>query len=347
MQHRFFRFFWEVNQPAGYCWVEVEASEPLIVDLPVDEPEELEEPCEVVPGPDIEVVPGPDIKVPLIGKSISDEQALSLSQTNPNKLMLVEYPPHGGSDQTDLRVRYDPLDDHTGLFRTFAETTVTPSSIKAFACNYGFQFEQNLEELGWFTLTVPEIYGEDTPIYGEPFGSWRNNILLMCEALSMWDMARQKDVRGLARYLQWRQGELLLRGDVRILEKEPTVIDSIRRSSHERIGFSEGDLIEPAKYVAGVFVNTEMDGQVSPGLLWDRTGFSHHLAILPQSLVGALWLQFARAIDGNRDYRACPNCGTWFEVGQGAASRARRFCSNKCRVAFSRKLQKQTVGENP
>ena len=261
--------------------------------------------------------------------------------------MLVEQSTNDSPGHADQRLRYDPLTDHTGLFRTFAETEATPEGVRRFASIYGFQYERDLDRLGWFRLTVPKLYGDNTAVYAEPFESWRDNILNVREVLLIWDLARQENTRELRRYLRWKEGELLLRSDVHELEGEYTVIDNIHRPTEQRIGFSQGDLLKPARYVAGTFVNTYLEGEVSPGLLWDRTDFSHHLTILPQSLVGALWLQFARAIDRDREYRACLNCGDWFEVGQGAASRARQFCSNKCRVAHSRKRRAQASGENP
>lgn len=32
------------------------------------------------------------------------------------------------------------------------------------------------------------------------------------------------------------------------------------------------------------------------------------------SLIGAMWLQFALAVDGNRKYRSCPECGEWWDA---------------------------------
>ena len=41
------------------------------------------------------------------------------------------------------------------------------------------------------------------------------------------------------------------------------------------------------------------------------------LKLVPGSLLGGLWLQFARAIEGNRVYRECRECGRWFEFMDG------------------------------
>jgi hypothetical protein len=36
-----------------------------------------------------------------------------------------------------------------------------------------------------------------------------------------------------------------------------------------------------------------------------------------RTLLGCMWLQFARAIGGDKSYRVCQNCKRWFEIGGG------------------------------
>ena len=36
-----------------------------------------------------------------------------------------------------------------------------------------------------------------------------------------------------------------------------------------------------------------------------------------RTLLGCMWLQFARAIGGEKSYRICQNCKRWFEIGGG------------------------------
>src|SRR5262249_32215996 len=56
------------------------------------------------------------------------------------------------------------------------------------------------------------------------------------------------------------------------------------------------------------------------------------LRFTPAALLDALWLQFACAIDGNKDYRQCQECKRWFELSPGIARADRLFCSNACRT---------------
>ena len=42
---------------------------------------------------------------------------------------------------------------------------------------------------------------------------------------------------------------------------------------------------------------------------------------VPKNLIGCLWLQFAKALEG-KDYRQCENCKLWFEIGGSRGARA-------------------------
>jgi hypothetical protein len=58
-----------------------------------------------------------------------------------------------------------------------------------------------------------------------------------------------------------------------------------------------------------------------------------HDALVPQpdSLLGALWLQFAQAVIQNKQYRRCESCAEWFEISPQVARAERVFCSTACR----------------
>jgi hypothetical protein len=62
----------------------------------------------------------------------------------------------------------------------------------------------------------------------------------------------------------------------------------------------------------------------------------------PLSLASALLLQAGQAITGNQQFRRCRACPTWFRLGGGTTVR-REFCSDRCRVAWSRR-QKRELG---
>ena len=54
------------------------------------------------------------------------------------------------------------------------------------------------------------------------------------------------------------------------------------------------------------------------------------------TLVEALWFQLALQLTGQTEFRVCKNCPTPFEVGTGAHTKRKMFCSDRCRVAWHR-----------
>ena len=63
-----------------------------------------------------------------------------------------------------------------------------------------------------------------------------------------------------------------------------------------------------------------------------------NVVLQPQSLLGGLWLQFAAAVDSNKTFVKCRQCGVRFEVSPDRSGKRRsaRFCSDRCRVAHYR-----------
>jgi len=60
-------------------------------------------------------------------------------------------------------------------------------------------------------------------------------------------------------------------------------------------------------------------------------------------LADAAWLQFARAIDQNIEFRRCKECGSPFEETLVVLKSNREFCEgNYCRLKFHRKRKKRS-----
>jgi hypothetical protein len=78
-------------------------------------------------------------------------------------------------------------------------------------------------------------------------------------------------------------------------------------------------------------INVGLRKWVSPQFRPDPDKGGMSLEIVPQNLVGALWLQFAQAVSRQRRHRKCGTCGMWFEVSPGVARSNRLYCSEACR----------------
>lgn len=72
----------------------------------------------------------------------------------------------------------------------------------------------------------------------------------------------------------------------------------------------------------------------------------HHkptLEVVPRTLRGAIWLQFASQITRGTRFKQCKWCSTWFPFGPGTQNRStKEFCSDRCRQALHRQQLKET-----
>lgn len=246
---------------------------------------------------------------------------------------LVECKPLGS------RFIYHPL-HNTGLFRTFADTPPTTQGILMFANRFGFLNHAEEQRL----IEIP-CEGRMVIARAEPLSFWRWEIWAMRLAVELWDAAQAGDTTTLSRRIAWTQGP----GGMGVLYgtqiagdrpgephyREWIASPTIHPERLER--FPPGDLIMPALYRVQQFVNDHMTRRVSVRLAWDEARNRLELRIVPQNLIGALWLQFARAISGQKAYRRCEECGAWFEVSREVTRSDRLYCSNACRTRAYRK----------
>src|SRR5262249_44706185 len=63
-------------------------------------------------------------------------------------------------------------------------------------------------------------------------------------------------------------------------------------------------------------------------------GMVFHLR--PASLLGAMWLQFADAVTGNKTVKPCETCGQWFVVAPRQRRADAKYCRDACKSAAFR-----------
>ena len=62
----------------------------------------------------------------------------------------------------------------------------------------------------------------------------------------------------------------------------------------------------------------------------------------PVNLMGAMWLQVAEESTKGINFNQCEFCPNWFPVGPGTGRKpSKRFCSDRCRVAWHRQQKKE------
>lgn len=246
--------------------------------------------------------------------------------------------------ETYMAKHYAPLVMCPTLFRTFADLRFEDrDAILAFANEYG--------DLGidrTLTLAHPDNPNNLLGVTGEPWQEWAVQISEMREAVSLWDLLRSRDGPGLSRFLRWEPAGRGSDGVERphagwMYSSHPDVPRNVfltpqRRfeaiiPKYQQVEITEADILTPASVLIQGWVNRHLERKAMPRLLHHRGLGTMVLMIVPSSLLSAMWLQLAHAIAGNKDYRACRECGNWFEVSRAEDARTARrmFCSDACK----------------
>jgi hypothetical protein len=232
------------------------------------------------------------------------------------------------------------------LFLKFA--AVDPDQddkILEFANSYGLLGFSPL----WLFPKSPSKSVKTTNICGELRSHWHEHLHSMKAAVSLWEALRKENMKLLSQCILWR-------GADRVDYNWPPSSDfSTPWSTHVTIAskqvdpellnrFKPGDVEIPARLYLQAVVNKNLKKLVAPNLLWmvpDRKRMG--LYIVPDSLIGCLWLQLAGAIAELRKFRTCEGCGkTMLVASEGSGFRTnRRTCSGACRVRLyaRRKLE--------
>ncbi len=259
---------------------------------------------------------------------------------NPDTSRFARYLTDGRSLPSDsfLVNRYAPLIMEPGLFRTFARTEPHEAAILAFANRYG--------TLGGEVRTMiafaPDAKGSHSRFaWGEALNEWCNRILRMRNAVSLWDMVHNNRHEQLQRHITWTETTVGYCSDPDWTPGEqraaPYVIENRMIAARDLPGglfsaFERGDVITPALYHLQHVINEHLQPGISPRLLWDKTGSELSMFFVPSNLIGAMWLQFAEAVGGHKNYRECRQCGRWFELHPDVARTNRLYCSPACRA---------------
>lgn len=235
-----------------------------------------------------------------------------------------------------------PVDDHTGLFRTFADAKPDRENILLFADRHG-------------RLTVADLAEAPAGVSSGRQSEAR-------ERLSLWIGAIKRMKFAVALWLECRDAD-----DAQKRDKDSEALDRIQRlvednwedlrsasrtaKTHPRFPPAPLELLEPmssartprqsasdrleAQKTAGIevvkrIINDQLAGHVTPALSTDKKPQTYW-ELLPADLLAALWLQFAMAVEDQKNYRRCDSCGDWFEAPKDPTRTNQRFCSVTCR----------------
>ncbi len=239
--------------------------------------------------------------------------------------------------------RYKPMRESTGMFRSFAD--IVPGTDGQGIIVFANEFGPLGSPPPGFRLNAPTMNLPESPIKWDLLGIWLLAIAEMRELVSLWELIKGGHKARLGQHIEW-DGQtkvyyntwpdpILAGGD----RGDRELIFSVGRNGHLLEQFMPGDIVVPAKVYLQQRVNYWLEASASPRLVWDAASSRMDLKFIPGSLLGAMWLQFARAIAGDRDFRQCKECGRWFELSPETARTNRLFCSGPCRSKAYRERQ--------
>jgi len=196
---------------------------------------------------------------------------------------------------------------------------------------------------------------------GETIQAWAYEIVEMKRLVNLWDCARRARSKELALKIHWdSEDRVAYREEVLLLGTRHPYVEEIASSVHRPdilARLKPRDLVAPAFWYVQRKINEKLHKHnVTARLLWDardRNGERLTVHVVPGNLIGCLWLQFAKAVEGDRNYRQCENCKLWFEIGGSRAARSdKRFCTPTCKAALHRKDRERaralhTAGRTP
>jgi hypothetical protein len=244
---------------------------------------------------------------------------------------------------------YRPLKSELALFRTFASLPDTEDAFAAFAGRYGDLYDADYLVRNGRVLSHDDGLDEGSGFdgVGNTFAVWRAHRGLLAFALRLWDAlneGRSRDVIGADLVLtatpdgviddSARRPCMRIKGRIGKLQLalgvHPSAIPAIG-GEYSWLGYaSKSSSPDAILRSALATLITEMCGSVDVAMeVSSAQAGGLRLTFEVSSLIGAMWLQFALAVDGNREYRSCPECGEWWDSTETRSDR--QTCSDRCR----------------
>jgi len=254
-----------------------------------------------------------------------------------------------------------PLYEQTALFLKFARLPVTTTekppgfithtasdekAIISFANAFGPLGRGILTMRGKTQVEVPGTMQGLGLIKAEPLSRWAAEVFRMRVLLELWNTLRDDGPgrdEALAKAIRWNADGVQYVGPL-----GPQLIADRRMNPETLAAFKPGHLIAPAWRFLHTAINTELKKHALRAVLAGQDEARPYLAgqdearlyLVPESLLGALWYQFAAAVAHNKHFRQCEQCGRWFEPGRDTRGDA-KFCKPPCRMKFYRNKKQQ------
>ena len=223
---------------------------------------------------------------------------------------------------------YRPLFEQPGLFRRFAELDESEGAVTDFASQFGpLLVPDRFVMPPWHPKKVqklPRDYWEtlkwDALVSATQF-NWGFQIRRMGVIVRLHEAITSGDVAAIDRIVVWSGGTARLADGLL-----PLVIGGVKGERSLKSAMALRDQEISRAFRSRPKGEPVVHVQVAEG----------ELRVVPASLLGAMWLQFAAAVEEKKRFRKCParNCPVvWFEVSRGplGVREDAQFCSPRCR----------------
>jgi hypothetical protein len=256
---------------------------------------------------------------------------------------LAEAAPGRSRTQTRPASVVGPLESRD-LFRLFGSLKPTEREILRFANQHGWLGVGDEIPL----LHHPRVMGRERLSAkpsnrlvrlggGEMLEVWRPEILAMRDAVTVWTAVTKKDVKSLRQWLKIEEKD----GQTRAWYERDShrwrlIFDTSQEATSPGLSrlVRRGDWIQLARFLVQKLVDERLRAHVAYRMVYHADTEQMRAHPIPRNLLGALWFQLARTVEGLLGYQPCkrPGCPEWFEARRGRGKFPRQCCSTSCRV---------------
>ena len=258
---------------------------------------------------------------------------------------------------------YEPLAVASGLFRELAAVEPEPDAVMAFADQYGPLTRGQLFvpvdskqkwpkppatcKLAYGYLRPQSEEGQEANLWagqwhmkgavsGDSFSDWQENIRALKTLVALWDAIGQRKVPAIEKHARLtKRGN---RQSIVLVDDEGPLGEPLTFAPPSKLTLQAAAEYALIKAIAGrINYSTSID-LFPPG-----SPHSRKLAVVPQSLRDAIWLQFGLAVLEQKKFRSCEVCGRPFEVSPQVARTNRTLCSPACKARAHRQRRDQAL----
>jgi hypothetical protein len=237
---------------------------------------------------------------------------------------------------------YDPATEHVALFQEAINLDMSNESLLQFVNDWGMPIEPRRSWLrgnrnDLVKLTPDEIDRRVEP--GVALDSALRHPWRIGRAARAWEILKSASASQVRDLFQRTAG-----GKWVYLDRGPTGELRMPLDRELRNLADHGDFRTILMRMLQDTTNGALSLACSPALLWEPNSRSFQLKMIPHHLFGFLWVQFAEAVAGDKEFRQCASCARWMEIAPGQGRPEKSYCSDACRMrAYRRRKSNRSL----